>query len=59
MKTVTLPNGDVLPKLGLGTWGMGEGGDLEAEAAALVHGLTGGSACSTRRKCMAAAARRR
>lgn len=43
LQTVTLPGGAALPKLGLGTWGMGErGGDLEAEAAALRHGLDQG-----------------
>lgn len=43
MNTVVLPNGDRLPKLGLGTWGMGErGGDWRAEAAALAHGLERG-----------------
>lgn len=43
MNTVCLPNGDVVPKLGLGTWGMGEGGgDPAAEARALIHGLERG-----------------
>lgn len=43
MKNLQLPNGDVVPKLGLGTWGMGErGGDRAAEARALAHGLDNG-----------------
>ncbi len=43
MRTTTLPNGDAIPKLGLGTWGMGErSGDAAAEARALAHGLDRG-----------------
>lgn len=45
MRTVTLPNGDAVPQLGLGTWHMGErGGDHAAEARALAHGLERGIA---------------
>lgn len=40
---VTLPNGQSVPKLGLGTWGMGErGGDPAAEARAVAHALDQG-----------------
>lgn len=40
---VTLPNGQSVPKLGLGTWGMGErGGDPTAEARAIAHALDQG-----------------
>ena len=40
MRTVTLPAGETVPALGLGTWHMGERrGDAAAEARALVHGL--------------------
>lgn len=43
MKTIRLPNGDTLPKLGLGTWGMGErAAEKAAEARALAHGLDAG-----------------
>jgi len=43
MQRITLPNGQSLPKLGLGTWGMGEpGGDMAAEAAAVSHALDAG-----------------
>ena len=43
MRKLQLPNGDVVPKLGLGTWGMGErGGDRATEARALAHGLDSG-----------------
>ena len=43
MQTLKLPNGDTIPKLGLGTWGMGErGGDPAAEARAVVHALDNG-----------------
>lgn len=45
MQTVTLPNGDRLPKLGFGTWGMGErGGDPAAEARAVAYALDRGVA---------------
>lgn len=40
MKTVTLPGGERVPALGLGTWMMGERGGHEPEAvAALQHGI--------------------
>lgn len=44
MKTVTFPNGSIVPALGQGTWGMGEGispADIEADSlrAGLDHGL--------------------
>lgn len=40
MKTVTLPGGEVLPALGLGTWHMGErGADRAQEADALRLGI--------------------
>lgn len=43
MKTIKLPNGGQVPKLGLGTWGMGERGcDPKAEARALAHGIDRG-----------------
>ncbi|MGZ0186659.1 MAG: hypothetical protein ACKVH0_01425 [Alphaproteobacteria bacterium] len=43
MQTLTLPNGLSIPKLGLGTWGMGErGGDPAAEARAIIHALDHG-----------------
>ena len=35
MKTVTFPNGSIVPALGQGTWGMGEGispADIEADS---------------------------
>ena len=40
METLILPNGDKVPKLGLGTWGMGERrGDLSIEVKAIRHAL--------------------
>lgn len=40
MKTITLPAGETIPAMGLGTWHMGERiGDPAAEAKALSHGL--------------------
>ncbi len=40
MKHVTLPGGDKIPAIGLGTWRMGENADqLQAEADVLRHGL--------------------
>lgn len=40
MKHVTLPGGDKIPAIGLGTWRMGEDADrLQAEADVLRHGL--------------------
>ena len=40
MKAITLPCGEVVPGMGLGTWHMGERiGDPAAEAKALSHGL--------------------
>jgi len=40
MKHVTLPGGDKIPAIGLGTWHMGEAADLlQAEADVLRHGL--------------------
>ena len=40
MKTITLPCGEIVPAMGLGTWHMGERiGDPGAEAKALSHGL--------------------
>ncbi len=43
MKTIKLPNGGAVPKLGLGTWGMGErGADHSGEARALAHGIERG-----------------
>lgn len=40
MKTITLPCGEMVPAMGLGTWHMGERiGDPAAEAKALSHGL--------------------
>jgi len=45
MRSVTLPNGDRIPQLGLGTWHMGERrGDARTEAMALAHGLERGVA---------------
>ncbi len=43
MKHVTLPGGDKIPALGLGTWRMGEDADLlQSEADVLRHGLDRG-----------------
>lgn len=43
MKHVTLPGGEKLPALGLGTWRMGEDADLlQSEADVLRHGLDSG-----------------
>lgn len=43
MRYLSLPDGDRMPVLGQGTWGMGErGADYAAEVAALRHGLDQG-----------------
>ncbi len=43
MQSLTLPNGGTIPKLGLGTWGMGEtAGEAAAEARAIAHALDNG-----------------
>jgi diketogulonate reductase-like aldo/keto reductase len=43
MQTLTLPNGSRVPKLGLGTWGMGERrGEIAAEIRAISHALNNG-----------------
>jgi diketogulonate reductase-like aldo/keto reductase len=39
MRYIDLPSGETVPVLGQGTWGMGEGGSPEAEAAALRLGI--------------------
>ncbi|SRR5579883_2275454 len=43
MRTLTLPSGQAIPVLGMGTWRMGESAkDRESEIAALQHGLDRG-----------------